>query len=1082
MVDIIARLKIRAEEFSRGTDAAFNRLEQQAAKAGDKAGNDFAQGLSRRLDTMATGAGVAAMVAIGKRALDHVTDLKKESQQLGINSQALQEYRFAAADVGVEQDALSDSFTDLTQKMGEARAGNKDVARAFRDIGIDIESANGRGKDMATVFDELIDRMSAIKDPSERARLEAQLFGDQWQKIDPMLRAGAGRIDGLRQAAHELGAVISEDAIQNADMTAHKLNQMKMVLEANIADTVARNSGAILGMANSIARMTGNLAQWWNQNPEEAFGLMGAGAGAKAGFMLGGPIGALWGAGAGFVAGKVYGESDKNASDDANRDLTFRRQQLLNAKKERDAIRLAGTSSAPVSLRRSNHDRSGGTLEQADAELLRQAKLLWRVTQAKAPPATTRVNVPWATGPAPSAGGSGGSAGRTGSSASGRVSAGQSDVERDARRQEEAEDRLRKSLEETIGRQRDSVRLAGMRADGLDREADLQEAMLDIARQFPGLEGTTTAEAAKQLGIREDQVEGLREQYALLKSIRTAEVNKEHDDADLRKRIDMEKKAQEELNQLREVSAERQRRDVEDLARVYGDLFSGRIGDIWRDFKQEGLEVIALLAAQWTIAMMTGQKFDPATALGGAGMAGYGGPATAVFGALFNGRGKGLADLVKGEGGDAGQIASAVDMSKGLGETSKQLSGLNKYLAGVGAGQAVSGLAGSIGVKQNSTAALAGSVVGTAIGGPIGGAIGGLVGGTIGGMFQKSRSAGATITGVDSVSVGGKDKKQYGVATDLSDSVISGLQDLAEQLGGTVGSFRTTIGVRDGDYRVNANGDSLKIKNGAVEFEDDAQAAISFAIADAVADGAIQGISAASQRILTSGQDLSEAVQKAVMIESIPDRLFSRLDPLNYAIDQLNESWAETIAALKEGGASAEQMADAQKLYNLELADVQSSATTAAKSLKDFIDEMNAGSSSPLSLREQEMAAYEALNPYLQQIGAGTAIDQDAYLEAAQKWLNIERQLYGSTSKYFEAFDSIQTATNAAIATIDNSTPIRTAQDPFTEKTAVAATATAADTANMVTLLQQQIAQNDAILQALTKGGSYDFIGTTRNY
>ena len=1086
MVDIVARLKIRAEEFSRGADAAFGRLEQSAAKAGDRAGEDFAQGLSRRLDAMATGAGVAAVVALGKRALDHVTDLKKESAQLGINTQALQEYRYAASDVGVEQDALSDSFTDLTQKMGQARAGNKEAGKAFRDIGIDIESANGRGKDMATVFDELIDRMSQIQDPSERARLEAQLFGDQWQKIDPMLRAGAGRIDGLRQAAHDLGVVISDEAIQNADQTAHKLNQMKMVLEANIAATVAENADAILGLANSLTRMAGSLATWWNQNPQEAFAVMGAGGGARLGFMVGGGAGAVVGAGVGYVAGSAYGKQEKRAADDANTDLAFRRQQLLNAKKERDAMRAAGESGAVVSLRRGGSDRSGATVAQANAEIVRQAQLLWRATQPKPVSPTTRINMPWANGPdipAEAVSGAGAGGGRSSSGGARAASSGQSDADRALQRQQEAEDRLRKSLEETITRQRDSAQLADMRARGLDREADLQEAMLEVARQFPGLETANNAEAAKALGIREEQVDGLREHYALLKAIRTAEVDKDHVDREAKATVEAAKKAQEEIDRLQEESAERQRRSVEDLSRVYLDLFSGRSGDIWRNFKQEGLEVISLLAAQWTVAMMTGQKFDPATALSGAGMTGSGGPASAMFGALFNGRGRGssLAELAKAEGGDAGQIASAVGLEKGLGETSKQLGGLNKYLAGVGAGQAVSSLAGAIGIKQNSTAATAGSLIGTAVGGPIGGAIGGLVAGTLGGMLQKSRSAGATITGVDSVSVGGKDKKQYGVATDLSDSVVSGLQDLAAQLGGTVGSFRTTIGVRDGDYRVNTDGDSLKIKNGAVEFDDDAQAAISFAIADAVADGAIQGISAASQRILTSGQDMGDAVRKAALIEAIPDALQSRLDPVGFAIDQLNDKWKETIAALEEGGASTEQMADAQKLYKMELEDVKSSTAGAAKGLKDFLAEMNAGSASPLSLRDQEKAAYSALNPYLDQIKGGSAIDQAAYLDAAQKWLDIKRQLDGSTSQYFEAFDSIQAATNAAIASIDNTASIRTTQDPFTEKTATAAASTAADTANMVTLLQQQNMLLQQMLSGQGDSGSA-FIGTGRNF
>lgn len=1073
MVDIIARLKIRAEEFSRGAKAAFGDFEKEAQQAGNRAGDGFARGLSARIDALATGAGVATMLSLGQRALDHISSLKKESAQLGINTQALQEYRYAAAEVGVEQADLSDSFADLTQKMGEARAGNKQAAAAFRDIGVDIESANGRGKAMVDVFNELIGRFSAVRDPAERARLEAQLFGDQWQKIDPILRAGAGRIDGLRTAAHDLGVVISEDAIQDADLTAHKLEQMKMVLEANIADTVAKNSTAILGLANSLAQMTGSLAQWWNQNPEKAYAIMGA--------VGGGRVGGVGGAVIGAVAGAVYGQSSSRAADDANMNLAFRRQQAVNAKRELDAMRAAQSSGSLVSFRRSGSERSGATVQQAEAELLRQSRLLWRAAQ----PRTATVATPTLTAtptPAPSGGSQSGGRGSSSSSTS--------EADRTLKAQQQAEERLRESLDETIQRQRDSQQLSDLRAQGLDREADIQEAMLEIQRQFPGLEGTTNKEAADLLGVREDQVDALRAQYELLKSIRTAEVNQEHDAEEVRARVEMERKAQEEIARQREEATAQQRRSMEDLSRYYFSLFSGRAGDIWRDFKNEGLEVISVLAAQWSIAMLTGQKFDPATALGGAsGIGGYGGPASTLLSAVLGGRGNSIAEAAAAEGGSAEQIASAAGLTKGLKDMGGQLTGLNKYLAGVGAGQAVSGLAGAIGVKQSSAGSLVGSVAGTAIAGPIGGAIGGLVGGTLGGLLggvlSPSRSAGATITGVDSVSIGGKDKANYGVASDLSASVISGLQDIADQLGGTVGTFQTTIGVRDGDYRVNTDGTSLKIKNGAVEFDDDAEGAIAYAIADAVVDGAIQGLSAASQRILTSGaaDDLSDAIVKATLIESIPDRLKSYLDPVGYAIDQLNESWADTWAALEEGAATAEQMTEAQQLYNLELEQVKASTASAAQSLKDFLDAMNVGSSSPLSLRDQEQAAYADLAPFLSQIATGQSIDQAAYLDAAQTWLDIERQLYGSTAQYFDAFDKIQAATSEAIASIENVSSISTASDASNASTAAATTSMAADTQNMVTLLQQQnelLQQQVALLTASLNGS--DYIGTGRNY
>src|SRR3546814_20817943 len=81
--------------------------------------------------------------------------------------------------------------------------------------------------------------------------------------------------------------------------------------------------------------------------------------------------------------------------------------------------------------------------------------------------------------------------------------------------------------------------------------------------------------------------------------------------------------------------------------------------------------------------------------------------------------------------------------------------------------------------------------------------------------------------------------------------------------------------------------------------------------------GVITGISAASTRIIKSGQDLQKAIEKASIIESIPKRLMQLQDPTRYAITELNTEFKEMIAILKEGGATAQQFSYAQQLYEL---------------------------------------------------------------------------------------------------------------------------------------------------------------------
>ena len=136
--------------------------------------------------------------------------------------------------------------------------------------------------------------------------------------------------------------------------------------------------------------------------------------------------------------------------------------------------------------------------------------------------------------------------------------------------------------------------------------------------------------------------------------------------------------------------------------------------------------------------------------------------------------------------------------------------------------------------------------------------------------------------------------------------------------------------------------------------------------------------------------------------------------------------------------------------------DLKKHYSQSADVLKQFRDSLNFGSSSPLGLRDQEGAVRAALQPYLNQINSGQAVDQQAYRSAAQSFLDIERQLYGSTDTFFRAFDEIQAATSKAIGTIDNAKPIATVDSPFVRATADATKATADSTKVSNEILAQQ--------------------------
>lgn len=1006
-VDIIARLKLSAAEFKNGLKAGWADAARDAEREGKTVGARFSRGMSSGLTALAA-AGVGAAIGTAvSRSLDYAQSLKKISEQAGIAAKDLQEYGYAARQLGVEQTDFNEALQELTQKIGEARAGNKQAGASFADLGIDVSSASGKLKDTGGVLQELIARIGAIKDPSERARAEAALFGEEWRKIDPLLRAGTGSVNGLRDAARDLGIVLSDKQIQEADETARKLSSLKAVLEAQVARTVVDNSAAILGMANAIGAVANSIGYFFRTMEGVA------------------RIKQYEGFANGFFSSPGR-QNEASTQQGYVNQLKRRVQDDITAFKRAEAAgNKAATQKGSGLSKQLEYNtallkRATGDLERANARA--------RAAQRGSTGDPTDLGRQWSPGAFAGDNGPPGSVAQGAGGARGASGAANDNAARAAERQARAAADLNGDLAEAVQHYRDIEEMERLRAEQGDLAVERLQAELDVARQFPALDGKRAGDVVEIHGSLVKVTQEMLDQLALAKQLAVAEVDRA--DAAQREAEFREEEyanAQEVFRRIRrerEQDSADQRRQIEELGGLFEDVFAGGSSSIWKRFRFEGERALADLGAKQALSLLTG--------------------------------GKGL---------NADQILS-----------------LNGALQGAQNGSVIGKTATNIlGIKGSSTGGAIGGAIGSFIPIPGGQVIGAIAGSIIGGLFKKAKYGTAVLTGVNDndLSIRGNSGKAKTGARSAGGSVQEALAQIAEALDGDLSAFNVAIGTYKGKYRVSPSGKSGKLKGGdVVDFgKSGAEEAIRFAISDALSDGAIKGISDAAQRILKSGQDLDKAIAKAVDIESIPKLLKARLDPVGAALDAVQEKYEKLAETLKEGGASAEQIAQARQLWQLEREDTIRQIGQASQGLKDYLASLKAGPESPLSLRDQEASARAALVPFQEKIQAGQAVDQSAFQQAADTFLSIERQINGSTSSFFEAFNFISSLTERAISTIDaTATTPGAGKDPFAELVATASESTATNTKATAQILEQQtqmlnrIDQNIAALAGLNQG------------
>lgn len=213
----------------------FDDAEKQADDFGDEvedAGkqSDDAGGKFEKLGAVCKAAGVAiaaaftavsaAAVAAGKALVDMAVEgaayadtVLTESTVTGIATDKLQEYMYAAELVDVSTETLTKSMAKQIKSMKSATDGSKTMVAAYDALGVSVTDANGNMRDSDTVYWELIDALGKVENETERDALAMTILGKSAQELNPLIEAGAQRMQELGEEAQNAGYVLSEDML-----------------------------------------------------------------------------------------------------------------------------------------------------------------------------------------------------------------------------------------------------------------------------------------------------------------------------------------------------------------------------------------------------------------------------------------------------------------------------------------------------------------------------------------------------------------------------------------------------------------------------------------------------------------------------------------------------------------------------------------------------------------------------------------------------------------------------------------------------------------------------------------------------
>jgi hypothetical protein len=446
---------------------------------------------------------------------------------------------------------------------------------------------------------------------------------------------------------------------------------------------------------------------------------------------------------------------------------------------------------------------------------------------------------------------------------------------------------------------------------------------------------------------------------------------------------------------------------------------------------------------------------------------------------------RGWFNTTEGLGGDQEQIVQAIrsplitnpraffeKMVTGLltGLLGEQLAGLigkgvSRGLEGAAMGAMAGGALGSLGIRTSGTGSQLGGAVGNLLGGkflggigsmlgigggPLGSILGGLLGGVLPGLFGGSQRGSATITSVDgAVSTRGNNADFRSQSSGLAGGIQNGLQQIAEQLGGQIGAFAVSIGVRDGKFRVDPTGQGrTKTKKGAVDFGDDENAAIMYAIMDAIKDGAVVGLSEAVQKALRSSNDLDKALREALKVDEIETLLRGPIGAIEKQFKDFERQAAERVRIAAKYGFDVLEIEKINAADRLKLEQQVLESRTGA--LRQLLDDLDFGDLFEGSINDQVARLRKQLASAQAEAEAGVEGAAGRQADLSRSLIALLHEGFGTAgAEYAAGLEQVRSGAERVIdlenqrvkaamdAAKETNTQLNEANDHLSEQTAV---------------------------------------------
>ena len=255
--DEVSRGLKSAEASLKRTSTATGRLNKQAMTLNATTGRltGGVKGLTGALGPAGlVGVAGLAAVALGTKLVGSVlsanAELSRMSTTLGVGSETLQEWAFAAGQTGTDLETISDASRTFSERILEVKQGSADAKEQFDLLGLSARELGRLTPEQQ--FRQLADAIEGVEDPSERVAIAQALLGDSGSELLNLFEDGSAGIDEYADRARELGLVLDEEAVEASRRASEAMGTLGSAFSGIVNQIVSSLAPTIEDIANVL--------------------------------------------------------------------------------------------------------------------------------------------------------------------------------------------------------------------------------------------------------------------------------------------------------------------------------------------------------------------------------------------------------------------------------------------------------------------------------------------------------------------------------------------------------------------------------------------------------------------------------------------------------------------------------------------------------------------------------------------------------------------------------------------------------------------------------------------------------------